>query len=187
MNILEHIDVVPGFPKPGINFYDIQSLLKKPDIWDHVVQKMAEEARKSRPDIILGIESRGFLTGLSVAQELELPFGMVRKKGKLPGQVVRQDYTLEYGTDTVEVQDRLIEPGMKVLIADDLLATGGTMRATGDLVRKIGGEVALGLCIIELHELGGRQKLDFPFTQLVQAPLDPFATGLRDTPSHNAS
>lgn len=181
MNILEHIDVVPGFPKPGINFYDIQSLLKKPDVWGHIVQKMAGEARKNDPDIVLGIESRGFLTGLSVSQELGLPFGMVRKKGKLPGQVVRQEYTLEYGTDIIEVQQGLIEPGMKVLIADDLLATGGTMRATGELVRTIGGTVALGLCIIELHELGGRQKLDFPFTQLVQAPLDPFAAGLRKT------
>lgn len=181
MNILEHIDVVPGFPKPGINFYDIQSLLKKPAVWSHIVSRMAGEAQKISPDIILGIESRGFLTGLSVAQALDLPFGMVRKKGKLPGQVVRQEYTLEYGTDTVEVQDGLIERGMKVLIADDLLATGGTMRATGELVRTIGGEVALGLCIIELHELGGRQRLDFPFAPLVQAPLDPFAAGLRKT------
>lgn len=179
MKILNHIEIVPDFPKPGINFYDIQSLLKKPQVWDHIVTQLAGEARKSSPDIILGIESRGFLTGLSVAQELNLPFGMVRKKGKLPGQVVRQDYTLEYGTDTVEVQHGLIEPGMKVLIADDLLATGGTMRATGDLVRKIGGEIALGLCIIELNELGGRGKLDFPFAELVKAPLDPFVAGIR--------
>lgn len=188
MNILDHIDVVPDFPKPGINFYDIQSLLKKPYVWNEIVEQLADEARRSRPDIILGIESRGFLTGLSVAQALELPFGMVRKKGKLPGSVVRQDYALEYGTDTVEVQDGLIERGMKVVIADDLLATGGTMRATGDLVRKIGGEVALGLCVIELDELGGRKKLDFPFAQLVKAPLNPFE-GVPPgggVPTHNA-
>ena len=96
-------------------------------------------------------------------------------KGKLPGEVVRQDYALEYGTDTVEIQQGLIENGTSVVIADDLLATGGTMRATGDLVRKIGGTVSLGLCIIELNELGGRGKLDFPFTELVQAPLDPLS------------
>ena len=175
MNILDHIDVVPDFPKPGINFYDIQSLLKKPFVWDHIVDRMAEEAKKCSPDIILGIESRGFLTGLSLARALDLPFGMVRKKGKLPGEVVRQDYALEYGTDTVEIQQGLIENGTSVVIADDLLATGGTMRATGDLVRKIGGTVSLGLCIIELNELGGRGKLDFPVTELVQAPLDPLS------------
>ncbi len=178
MNILEHIAVVPDFPKPGINFYDLQSLLKKPDVWGSVVASLVKQAKKAKPDIILGIESRGFVTGIPVAQELGLPFGMVRKKGKLPGKVIGQEYSLEYGTDTLEVQHGLVEKGMNVVIADDLLATGGTMRATGDLVRKIGGSVGLGLCIIELHELNGRSKLDFPFAELVQAPLDPFAAGI---------
>ena len=178
MNILEHIAIVPDFPKPGINFYDIQSLLKNPALWVNISERLVQKAQSARPDIILGIESRGFLTGLSVAQSLSLPFAMVRKKGKLPGTVIRQDYALEYGTDTIEIQKGMIEPGMKVVIADDLLATAGTMRATGDLVRKVGGNVALGLCIIELLELNGRGKLDFPFKELVQAPLDPFAAGL---------
>ncbi len=175
MSLLDHIDVIPNFPKAGINFYDIQSLLKKPDIWAGMVDDLADKSKAAGADIILGIESRGFLTGVPVAQKLNLPFGMVRKKGKLPGEVVGQEYTLEYGTDTVEIQKSLIQPGMKVVIMDDLLATGGTMKATGDLVRKVGGEVTLAACIIELHELGGASKLDFPFETLLQAPLDPFA------------
>ena len=175
MNLLDHIDVVPNFPIEGINFYDIQSLLKKPDIWANIIDDLARDVQAQGAEIILGIESRGFLTGVPVAQKLGLPFGMVRKKGKLPGKVIAQEYALEYGTDTIEIQDGLIQAGTKVAIMDDLLATGGTMKATGDLVRKIGGEIVSSICIIELHELGGRDKLDFPFDALLQAPLDPFA------------
>lgn len=175
MSLLQHIDVVPNFPKDGINFYDIQSLLKKPEVLSEIVDDLATKSKAAGVDIILGIESRGFLTGVPVAQKLGLPFGMVRKKGKLPGEVVGQEYTLEYGTDTVEIQKSLIEPGMRVAIMDDLLATGGTMKATCDLVRKVGGEITLAACIIELYELGGKEKLDVPFEGLLQAPLDPFA------------
>ena len=172
---LDQIDVVPNFPKAGINFYDIQSLLKQPETLSRIIENLAEKSNAAGAEIILGIESRGFLTGVPVAQKLDLPFGMVRKQGKLPGEVVGQEYTLEYGTDTIEIQKSLIQPGMKVAIMDDLLATGGTMKATGDLVRKVGGEIVLASCIIELHELGGAGKLDFPFNALLQAPLDPFA------------
>ena len=118
MTLLAHIDVVPNFPKDGINFYDIQSLLKKPDIWHNVVDDLIARVIESRADIVLGIESRGFLTGVPVAQALNLPFGMVRKKGKLPGAVVGQEYALEYGTDTIEIQQSLIKPGMRVAIMD---------------------------------------------------------------------
>lgn len=173
MNLLEHIDVVPNFPKDGINFYDVQSLLKKPAVWQALIDDLTARVQKTKPDIILGIESRGFLTGVPVAQILNLPFGMVRKKGKLPGDVIAQDYALEYGTDTIEIQSNLITPGMNVAIMDDLLATGGTMKATGDLVKKAGGHICISTCIIELHELGGRAKLDFPFETLIEAPLDP--------------
>ncbi len=173
MNLLDHIDVVPNFPIEGINFYDIQSLLKKPDIWANIIDDLAQEAKNQGAEVILGIESRGFLTGVPVAQKLGLPFGMVRKKGKLPGKVIAQEYALEYGTDVIEIQDGLIAPGTKVAIMDDLLATGGTLKATGDLVRKIGGEIVSSICIIELYELNGRDKLDFPFEALLQAPLDP--------------
>ena len=172
-NILDHIAVVPDFPKAGINFYDIQSLLAKPFVWRTIVEKLSERAFAERADMILGIESRGFVAGAPVALELGLPFGMIRKKGKLPGKVVRQDYALEYGSDTIEIQDGLIEQGMRVVIVDDLLATGGTMRAAADLTNKIGGNIVLGACVVELFELGGRQKIDFPFFSLCQAPLDP--------------
>ncbi len=173
MELIKHIDVVPNFPKEGINFYDIQSLLKKPDIWQQVINNLAEQVEGHNVDIIVGIESRGFLTGVPVAQKLNLPFGMIRKKGKLPGKIIGQDYELEYGTDRIEIQEGLIIPGDRVAIMDDLLATGGTMKATGDLVRKIGGEIVISTCILELFELGGRKKLDFPFDALLQAPLDP--------------
>lgn len=171
MDLLKHIAVIPDFPKPGINFYDIQSILKKPEIMRAVIERLAEKVEFQEPDVILAIESRGFIVGVPLALRCGIPFGMVRKKGKLPGAVVRQDYALEYGTDTIEIQKGLIEPGNRVVIIDDLLATGGTMRATGDLVRKMGGEVALSTCIIELNELGGRANLDFPFFALTQAPL----------------
>lgn len=173
MPLLEHIDIVPDFPQKGINFYDIQSLLKKPDIWQGLIDDLAARAKAQNTEIVLGIESRGFLTGVPVAQSLGLPFGMIRKKGKLPGTIIGQDYTLEYGTDTVEIQASLITSGARIAIMDDLLATGGTMKAAGDLVRKAGGEIVLSTCIIELHELGGREKLDFHFESLLQAPLDP--------------
>ncbi len=173
MNLLDHIDVVPDFPKEGINFYDIQSILKKPKIWQSALDELTGRVKATNPDVIVGIESRGFLTGVPVAGALGLPFGMVRKKGKLPGEVIGQEYALEYGTDKIEIQKDLIAPGMKVAIMDDLLATGGTMAATGDLIRKVGGEICIATCIIELFELGGKEKLDFPFEALIQAPLDP--------------
>lgn len=175
MALLKHIDVVRNFPKEGINFYDIQSLLKNPEIWMGLIDDLSARVEAQNADIILGIESRGFLTGVPVAQKLGLPFGMVRKKGKLPGDVIGQEYALEYGTDTVEIQESLITSGARIAIMDDLLATGGTMKATGDLIRRAGGEIVISTCIIELHELGGREKLDFPFEALVQAPLNPFA------------
>lgn len=173
MTLLSHIDVVPNFPKEGINFYDIQSLLKKPDIWKTIISDLTTLVKAQNVDVILGIESRGFLTGVPVAHALGLPFGMVRKKGKLPGAVIGQEYALEYGTDCIEIQAGLLKDNARVAILDDLLATGGTMKATGDLVRKAGAKVVFSSCIIELHELGGRDKLDFPFEAMVQAPLDP--------------
>ncbi len=172
-DLLPHFDVYPDFPKPGINFYDIQSALAKPDIWNKITDKLCDLVRESGAEIILGTEARGFVTGMPVALKLDLPFGMVRKPGKLPGDVVAQEYALEYGTDTIELQRNLIKPGMKVAILDDLMATGGTMKASADLVKKLGGEVVLGACVIELFELKGREKMDFSFEGLVQAPLDP--------------
>lgn len=175
MSLLDHIRVVSDFPKDGIHFYDLQSLLIKPDLWAGIVDDLCAAARKANADYVVGIESRGFLTGLPVAQALGLPFAMVRKAGKLPGEVIGQSYALEYGEDRVEIQKGLIAPDRKVLIVDDLLATGGTAKATGDLIRKIGANPVGLACVIELYELGGAERLDFNVHALVRAPLDPFA------------
>lgn len=175
MDLLRHFDVVPDHPKPGINFYDIQSILRKPEVLRDIIAVLTQMAKDVRPDVIMGVESRGFLIGVPVAQELGLPFSMIRKKGKLPGSVIAQEYALEYGSDVIEIQSSAVIQGTRAVILDDLLATGGTLKASGDLIRKAGGVVALSACILELHELGGRAKLDFPFDALVQAPLDPFA------------
>lgn len=170
---LSYFKVYPDFPKSGINFYDIQSVLAKPAVWQRIVNELAEKVKSSGAEIILGMEARGFVTGLPVALELGLPFGMVRKPGKLPGEVVTQEYALEYGTDKIEIQKSLITSGMKVAIVDDLLATGGTMKATSDLVKNLGGDIVLGACVLELFELKGAEKFDFPFKGLIQAPLEP--------------
>lgn len=173
MSLLDHIAVIPNFPKEGINFYDLQSLLVKPDIWASVVDDLCQIARDQNAEYIAGIEARGFITGLPVAQALGLPFVMIRKAGKLPGDVVEQRYALEYGEDCVEIQDGLIKQGSRVLILDDLLATGGTAKAAGDLIRKIGAEPVGLACVIELFELSGADKLDFEVFSLLKAPLDP--------------
>ena len=169
MDILKHIKVVPDFPKAGINFYDIGSLMTQPPVWAAAIESLDDMARPYAPDIIMGIESRGFLVGLPVAQALGVPFGMIRKKGKLPGAVISLEYDLEYGSDCIEMQKGVVESGARVVILDDLLATGGTMAATGALVRQAGAQPVCGIAMIELDGLGGRAKLDFPFKALVKA------------------
>ena len=148
MDLKQHIRSVPDFPRPGILFYDISTLLAHPSAWQATVKQLAEAMRDHRPELLIGIESRGFLVAAPLAYELGLGFAMVRKKGKLPGQTVRFDYELEYGTDTIEIQEDAIVPGRRVIILDDLLATGGTMRAAINLVRRRGGVVAGAGCII---------------------------------------
>ncbi len=172
-DLLQYFDVYPDFPKSGINFYDIQSALALPDVWNKINDSLCELVQQSNAEIVLGIESRGFVVGMPVALKLGLPFGMVRKPNKLPGNVMSQEYSLEYGTDTIELQKDLIKPEMKVAILDDLMATGGTMRATAGLVNKLNGNIVLGACVLELFELKGRDKIDFHFEGLIQAPLDP--------------
>lgn len=168
MDLKAHIREVPDFPKPGILFYDISTLLAHPDAWKQTVAELAEIIRPFKPDLLAGIESRGFLTAAPLALELGLGFLMVRKKGKLPGPTVPYTYDLEYGTDTVEIQEGAVQPGQRVVILDDLLATGGTLSASVELLRKVGGEVAGGACIMELTFLKGRDKLDIPFESLLQ-------------------
>lgn len=170
MDILKHIKVVPDFPKEGINFYDIQSLMTDPPVWRRIIEAMTEKTETYSPNIIVGLESRGFLVGLPVAQALDIPFAMIRKKGKLPGNVTRQSYALEYGEDCIEIQTDILNVGQRVAILDDLLATGGTMAAAGELIKKRDAETVCGICMIELEELNGASKLDFPFEALTKAP-----------------
>ena len=168
MDLKEHIRTIPDFPKPGILFYDISTLLAHPGAWRATVERMAEAVRPLKPELLVGIESRGFLVAAPLALALGSGFAMVRKKGKLPGRTVRFTYDLEYGTDTIEMQEDAIRPGQRVIVLDDLLATGGTTRAAIDLVTQRGGEVVGAACIIELAFLNGRSRIgDVPFISMV--------------------
>lgn len=167
MDLKDHIATVPDFPKPGILFYDISTLLAHPDAWQVTVQRLADAVAAHKPDVLAGIESRGFLVAAPLALKLGLGFVMVRKKGKLPGETIPYTYDLEYGSDTIEVQANAISPGQRIVVLDDLLATGGTMRAAGDLLKQCGGDVRGGACIVELAFLGGRAKQTMPMTTLV--------------------
>lgn len=167
MDIKEHIRRIPDFPKPGILFYDISTLLAHAAAWQETMTRLATEVSERKPDLLVGIESRGFLVAAPLALKLGLGFVMARKKGKLPGRTVRYDYALEYGTDSIEMQEDAIQPGQKVVILDDLLATGGTLAATIALARRMGAHVSGAACIIELGFLGGRARIDVPVSSLV--------------------
>lgn len=167
MDIKDHIRSIPDFPKPGILFYDISTLLAHPDAWQVAMGRMAKMIGRYQPDVLAGVESRGFLVAAPLALKLGCGFTMVRKKGKLPGKTISYEYDLEYGSDIIEIQDDAVQAGQRVVILDDLLATGGTMGASIDLFRKVGAEVVGSACIVELDFLGGRDKLDgVPFEAL---------------------
>lgn len=168
MDLKAHIRSIPDFPKAGILFYDISTLLRDPDAWQTTVERLAEALRPHAPDMLFGIESRGFLVAAPLALHLGCGFGMIRKQGKLPGRTSNYSYDLEYGADTVEIQEDAIAPGQRAVVLDDLLATGGTMAASVGLLRSVGAEVSTAACIIELTFLDGRSKLDLPFISLVQ-------------------
>ncbi len=167
MDFKDHIRAIPDFPKPGILFYDISTLLAHPKAWQATVEHLAEAVRPHRPDLLVGIESRGFLVAAPLAYALGSGFAMVRKQGKLPGRTVRHSYDLEYGSDTIEVQEDAISPGQRIIVVDDLLATGGTMQAAIDLVQRQGGTVAAAVCIIELAFLNGRNRINVPLSSMV--------------------
>jgi adenine phosphoribosyltransferase len=167
MDLKDHIRGIPDFPKPGILFYDISTLLAEPKAWRETIDALASIVRPLKPDVLAGIESRGFLVAAPLALALGCGFTMVRKKGKLPGDTVSYSYDLEYGSDTIEIQSDAVKPGERVVVLDDLLATGGTMAAAIELFRKVGAEVAGAACIIELTFLNGRNKVNVPFSALV--------------------
>ncbi len=167
MDIKNHIRSIPDFPKPGILFYDISTLLAHADAWQVTMGRMARIVGRHQPDILAGIESRGFLVAAPLALKLGCGFAMIRKKGKLPGKTIRHEYALEYGTDTIEIQHDAVKSGQRVVILDDLLATGGTLAASIQLFRNVGATVAGAACLIELSFLGGRKKIDVPFDSLV--------------------
>ena len=166
VDIKQYIRSVLDFPKPGILFYDISTLLGNAEAWQITMGRMANLARAWNPDILAGIESRGFLVAAPLALKLGSGFFMVRKKGKLPGATIPYEYDLEYSTDTIEIQTDAVKPGSRVVILDDLLATGGTIRAAADLIRKVGGNVVGAATILELSCLKGRDRLDFPCISL---------------------
>lgn len=167
MDIKEYIRGIPDFPKPGILFYDISTLLSHADAWQVAMGRMARMIGAYQPDVLVGIESRGFLVAAPLALKLGCGFVMARKPGKLPGATISHEYELEYGTDTLQIQDDAIHPGQRVVILDDLLATGGTLNAAIDLCKKVGGDVVGTAAIIELSFLGAREKLDVPFEALI--------------------
>lgn len=162
MDLKQHIRHIPDFPKPGILFYDISTLLAHAEAWRETVDRLADMVAPHKPDLLVGIESRGFLAAAPLALKLGLGFVMVRKRGKLPGDIVTHTYDLEYGSDSIEIQQDAVKPGQRVVVLDDLLATGGTMVAAVSLLRRIGADVRAAAFIIELGFLEGRRKLDVP-------------------------
>ena len=167
MDLKEYIRGIPDFPKPGILFYDISTLLRDADAWQVAMGRMAKAVRAYQPDMLAGIESRGFLIAAPLALKLGCGFIMVRKRGKLPGETVGLNYALEYGMDRVEVQADAIQRGQRVVVVDDLLATGGTMAAGINLLRELGAIVPAAAALIELTFLKGRTRLDVPCEALV--------------------
>ena len=167
LDIKAHIRGVPDFPKPGILFYDISTLLRDGPAWRAAMARMAAQIAPYKPDILAGIESRGFLVAAPLALELGLGFVMLRKPRKLPGLTIGLNYALEYGTDRIEMQADAVPAGKRVVLLDDLLATGGTMAAGISLLRQAGAVVPCAACLIELSFLKGRERLDVPFEALV--------------------
>lgn len=159
MNLKEHIRTIPNWPKEGIMFRDITSLLENPAAFRECIDKLADNYRNKDVTKIAGIESRGFIFGAALAKELHLPLVLIRKKGKLPGETFSQEYELEYGTDKIEIHKNSVNEHDKVLIVDDLIATGGTVKAACNLVEKAGAKVASLAFVIDLPDLKGMEKL----------------------------
>jgi len=169
MNWKEHIRVIPDFPQPGIRFKDITTLLGNGNVYKQAIDELVSRYKDRGIDLVAGPEARGFVIGAPIAYALGVGFVPIRKSGKLPGETIEAGYDLEYGKDKLAVHKDAILPGQKVLIADDLLATGGTIATTTDLLRRLGGDVVGASFLIELTYLNGREKLkDLNVFSLVQ-------------------
>lgn len=158
--IKKSIRTIPHWPKQGIMFRDITTLLKDTKALSHMVDLLVERYKDMEIDAVVGIEARGFITGAILAHKLDVGFIPIRKAGKLPPETVSQEYQLEYGTDKIEISKDALEKGSKVLLVDDLIATGGTCLAACNLLKKVGSEVVECSFIIDLPEVGGRKKLE---------------------------
>jgi adenine phosphoribosyltransferase len=156
----QYVRDVPGFPQPGITFRDITPLLARKELFREVVNMMSKRWTDPEPDLVAAIEARGFIPGAAIAVKLNAGFVPIRKIGKLPWKTISDAYQLEYGANELQVHSDAVEPGQKVLIVDDVLATGGTAAAAVRLIRKLGGEVVGVQVLIELKDLGGRKLLD---------------------------
>ncbi len=168
LDLKQHIRSVPDFPKPGILFYDVATLLANGTAWQAAVTQMDNLTQRYHADYIAGIDARGFLFAGALADRRGCGILLARKKGKLPGEVIEHAYTLEYGSNVLEAQIGMFEPGARILIVDDLLATGGTLAATVTLFTKLGGQVVAAATLVELVGLGGRDLLEVPYEPLLQ-------------------
>lgn len=168
MDLDPHIRRIPDFPKPGILFYDISTLLANPAAWRHAVEGLSRLVEEFSPDAVAAIESRGFLFGTPIALSLDIGFSMIRKVGKLPGTVISHSYDLEYGSDVLQIADGLIAPKARVVLIDDLIATGGTAAAAVELLRKVGAEVVGAVFAIELTHLEGASRMPVPVSSLLR-------------------
>ncbi|MDF2934852.1 MAG: adenine phosphoribosyltransferase [Paenibacillaceae bacterium] len=160
MNFKDYIRVIPDFPQPGISFKDITTLLQDGAAYKASIDALRELVKEKQIDLIAGPEARGFVVGTPLAYSLGIGFVPIRKSGKLPAATIEEGYDLEYGKDKLAMHADAIRPGQKVLIADDLLATGGTISTSVNLVQKLGGEVVGAAFLIELEDLNGRSKLN---------------------------
>ncbi|CAM3731517.1 adenine phosphoribosyltransferase [Cohnella lubricantis] len=158
-NFKDYIRVIPDFPQPGIRFKDITTLLKDGPAYKAAIEALKESVADLKIDVVAGPEARGFVIGAPLALALGVGFVPIRKSGKLPGETIEASYDLEYGKDKLALHKDSIQPGQRVLIADDLLATGGTIATTTQLIRQLGGEIVGAAFLIELGYLDGRQKL----------------------------
>ena len=159
MDLKDVIRTIPDYPKPGIMFRDVTTLLSDPWGFRRAIDELVQPLAGAKIDKVAGIEARGFILGGAIAHQLSTGFVPIRKKGKLPFETISETYELEYGTDEVEVHKDAIEPGEKILLVDDLIATGGTALAALSLIERLGGDVVLNAFIVDLPDLGGAQKL----------------------------